>query len=84
MRLASRTVTIVGFDLSEKVITIYRDEEAYSSPLDFLRRLPLTIGEMRVIGVQKFSSRLKINCAKNQHTERKILWLILAQRQKKI
>ena len=36
----------VGFDLSEEVITIYSNDELYSSPLDFLKQLPLTIGEI--------------------------------------
>lgn len=37
----------VDFDLSEKVITIYSNNEVYSSPLDFVRRLPLWIDDIK-------------------------------------
>ena len=37
----------VSFDLSEKVITTYGSNEAYSSPLDFVRRLPLWIDDIK-------------------------------------
>ena len=60
-----RNSSYVGFDLSEKVITIYRNEEEYSSPLDFVKRLPLTIGEIESYrSIKKFSSRVKINSEK--------------------
>ena len=45
MLLASgfRNSDYVGFDLAEKVTTIYGNDEIYSSPLEFVAGLPLTI-----------------------------------------
>ena len=42
-----RNSDYVGFDLSESVITIYNNDEVYSSPLDFVRRLPLWIDDIK-------------------------------------
>ncbi len=42
-----RNSDYVGFDLSERVITIYNNDEVYSSPLDFVRRLPLWIDDIK-------------------------------------
>ena len=64
-----RNSDYVEFDLSEKVITIYRNEEEYSSPLEFVRGLPLTIGEIESYrSIKKFPSRVKINFAQKNST----------------
>ena len=49
MLLASgfRNSSYVGFDLAEKVTTIYNNDEIYSSPIEFVASLPLDISEIK-------------------------------------
>ncbi len=42
-----RNIDYVGFDLSENVTTIYSSDEVYSSPINFVRRLPLWIDDIK-------------------------------------
>ncbi len=42
-----RNSDYVGFDLSKKVTTIYSSDEVYLSPLELVKRLPLSIEKIK-------------------------------------